>query len=619
MNLQHPFHRLTICFTTIAIGLIATNVTNADQIQADSRVTDVTLYRSQAQVTRALQVANDVGPLEIVVGELPENIVPDSLFAEAGDNVEVRAVQFRTRAVGSSPREEVRNLETEIRTAQMKIDLNAKQTNLLAKQSTYLDSLEHFVAPTATTELSNGVLDAEALERITKFNFQQREDIAKREIELSSELYELQQQLNLLNRKLAEITNGASKTVREAILFVQKNGDQPCSVRLNYLVNSCGWSPNYTLRADGDRSNTRLEYNGLIQQMSGEDWQDVKLTLSTATPALSASGPGLAPFKLSLIPIGDANQQLAQSVSNAAAQTMDSQLETYYSKKRDAIFAVQNSINFKDNFSNSWGLNDTINALACVELVSQPSTAGSLSSQLGDTSQPSVSYQLGSKVSLTSRNSQQMVRIMQTDLPSEFYHVATPILTSYVFREADLNNNSPEDLLAGPITVYLDGRFVGRGEIPSVARGQTFVVGFGADSQLRTRRELVDKVSEVNGGNQEITLNYRLVIENYKDTPVNIRVIDRLPTSAKDSEIRITLANPDQQLSADKVYQRLERPQGILRWDTDVPARSVGEKIYEIAYGFSLEFDRKYQVAVAGDRAEQQQKFEELQNQRIKR
>ena len=61
------------------------------------------------------------------------------------------------------------------------------------------------------------------------------------------------------------------------------------------------------------------------------------------------------------------------------------------------------------------------------------------------------------------------------------------MLTSYVYREAELANSSDQDLLAGPITVYLDGRFVGRGEIPTVA-GQTFVVGFGADPQLRARR-----------------------------------------------------------------------------------------------------------------------------------
>ena len=34
--------------------------------------------------------------------------------------------------------------------------------------------------------------------------------------------------------------------------------------------------------------------------MSGEDWGDVQLMLSTASPSLSASGPGLAAFSMTL-------------------------------------------------------------------------------------------------------------------------------------------------------------------------------------------------------------------------------------------------------------------------------------------------------------------------------
>ena len=80
-------------------------------------------------------------------------------------------------------------------------------------------------------------------------------------------------------------------------------------------------------------------------------------------------------------------------------------------------------------------------------------------------------YRLDGRVSLASRSDQQMVRILQNTFPSRSYHVATPILSSYVYREAKLTNSSSEDLLAGPMTVYLDGRFVGRGEISTVARG----------------------------------------------------------------------------------------------------------------------------------------------------
>ena len=53
----------------------------------EGRVSQVTLYRGQAQVTRIVPIENKAGSLEVVVGKLPEQIVPDSLFAEGGDAI----------------------------------------------------------------------------------------------------------------------------------------------------------------------------------------------------------------------------------------------------------------------------------------------------------------------------------------------------------------------------------------------------------------------------------------------------------------------------------------------------------------------------------------------------
>ena len=89
-------------------------------------------------------------------------------------------------------------------------------------------------------------------------------------------------------------------------------------VRLNYLVNNCGWSPAYTMRSADDRKKVRVEYNALIHQLSGEDWSNVSLTLSTASPALSAAGPGLAPFHVTLMSEGQANAPAAPETDRAA-------------------------------------------------------------------------------------------------------------------------------------------------------------------------------------------------------------------------------------------------------------------------------------------------------------
>ena len=99
-------HRLGVASCIFALLLAAEAAApSARAAEADGRVTHVTLYRDQAQITRDIPVTGDAGPIELVVGNLPEQIVAGSLFAEGGDAIEIRAVRFRTRAVGDEPRE----------------------------------------------------------------------------------------------------------------------------------------------------------------------------------------------------------------------------------------------------------------------------------------------------------------------------------------------------------------------------------------------------------------------------------------------------------------------------------------------------------------------------------
>jgi uncharacterized protein (TIGR02231 family) len=264
-----------------------------------------------------------------------------------------------------------------------------------------------------------------------------------------------------------------------------------------------------------------------------------------------------------------------------------------------------------------------MNRFACdtqaIELTSSSDVIASIVTESGMDEGPSLSYSLPNVVSLASRNEQQMVRILKRELPSEFYHVATPVLSTYVYREAEIRNESEIDLLGGPVTVYVENRFVGRAEIPTVAQGESFIVGFGADAQLRSRRELVEKDEGIQGGNKELKLRYRVTVENYKSQPVQVRVFDRLPHSARASDVRISLDDPAIPLSTDAIYLRTERPKGILRWDIEVAAGATGEKASEIAYGFKLDFDRNFALATNVDQPTLLQEFEQLERARLKR
>jgi hypothetical protein len=88
-----------------AVWIVPDSAGAAADESVSGRVTDVTLYDGQAMVTRTIPVDATKGSVEIVAGDLPEQLLPDSLFAEGSEEVEIRAVRFRSRsAIASTKR-----------------------------------------------------------------------------------------------------------------------------------------------------------------------------------------------------------------------------------------------------------------------------------------------------------------------------------------------------------------------------------------------------------------------------------------------------------------------------------------------------------------------------------
>ena len=64
--------------------------------------------------------------------------------------------------------------------------------------------------------------------------------------------------------------------------------------------------------------------------------------------------------------------------------------------------------------------------------------------------------------------------------------------------------------------MYVGSDFVGRMNLPLVAIGEKYTVGFGVDPQLQVSRLLVKKSRSVQGGNQVHSYEYRITIGSYK-------------------------------------------------------------------------------------------------------
>jgi hypothetical protein len=575
-----------------------------------SAVTEVTVYRGQALVTRTVPLPEGAGELELLVGDLPELVVGTSVAASAEGvaGVAIRSVRFQTRAAAEAPQKAIAQLDEQLKDLARKTYALTQQEALLASARVHLDKLENFAAPTASVEMSKGVLNPETLSKVSQYILQQRAEQTAEQIKLHDALEDLHEQAALLQRKRNELTGG-SKTAREATIFVSKTERGPSLVKLTYLVDGADWSPTYNLRLSEDGKTVHVEYLAQVQQTSGEDWSNVKLTLSTATPAMNAEDPLLAPLWLGLTAGTGQSGGIASFSGYNKAQVDNSTLQmgalgawnTYSGQTNisggNATFNAQNQ-DFRQQkpVAANWELNRLAAVGQALEINGGVLVVrGGAGAAKAVAAGLAVSYDLPGKMSLVSRADQQLVQIAALKLAAGAYYVATPVLSQYVYRRANLVNTDPTPLLAGPYSAYIGGEFVGRGQLPLVASGQEVTVGFGVDTQLRCGRELKDKSDTTSWGSRVQTFAYELRLENYKKTPVRVRLMDRVPAS-KSEDLQVKVLKPGEALSTDAVYVRDLKDSGILRWDIDLAGSAYGEQVRRIEYAFEMKYAKDAHV-----------------------
>ena len=575
--------RNLLCTVVLLVVVSVVSLCAAQPAPAKSSIESVTLYRGQALVTRTVVLPAKKGEQEVVVSDLPAQVVGASLHADGDKGVTIRSVRYRTRAVAVEPKKEVAELDLQIKDVGRQITANAGMMEMLKKKARLVEKLESFTAGAARDDAVRGKLDVKTIGEMTDAIFKHHAEYAREHVELQFKDQDLKEQLDLLKRKRAELTRQKNRTVREAVVRISIAGGA-AGLRLSYLVSSSGWTPTYNIRLGADGKAVTVEYLAEAWQKSGEDWSSVALTLSTATPQMNARSPLLSPYWISLQGDGQKTSVLQSFDSFTKAQIANA------SSQLGVLTTWANPGGREQMLQAGWALNHLAAQAQSMELNVRGEvfrSAAAVRTLAGEGL--AVSYPLGGKMTLTSRSDKQLVQIQKVKLPCESYHVAVPLLSTYVFRAARATNTSALPLLSGPYNAYIGGEFVGRANLPLVARGQPLNLGFGVDTQLRCRRELLDKSDRTSWGSRIQNFNYRLRLESYKDKPVKVRLVDRIPATKTD-DIDIELGDLSDKLSADAVYVRDLRPRGILRWDMNLPAGASGTKVRDVTYEFEMKF-----------------------------
>ena len=556
----------------------------AEVVAANAGVSEVTLYQGRAMVSRTAQSPAREGLFEIRFEQLPPALDPSSLQATVRSDrggAKLLDVRFEETV---TPTDVTNN--PELRAALDKLELARRlmeslnmKLSAINDRYTLLNSIRQKTATESAKDFGSKDLDPEALaKQIAFLDAAQAQLIADR-ADLDNAIRANNDETKALTAKVNAL-GGQTKVERTAVVSVGQSIAQSAEVTLRYLVGNAGWQPRYAVRADADAGSLVIEYDADIRQATGEDWENVRLTLSTAQPTQKAAPNEVPPAFVDIfVPPPPESAAVAKSMPGGR----------FARRPGAGAGGVTGGLEggtgggFGDADA-AYGANLADMAPGAPAAMDAPMNAA-LGLRFADAyavqSGTVVAYPLPRAITITSdaqRSRKQ--RIATVDAAPTFIHVARPLVESAVYLKATAANASAYQFLAGPATVFLGGDSVGTTSLPDLAPGAEMTFWLGTDRRIEAKRVIVKKQSSEKGvfdKSDETRWEYRVDLTSTNTQPVTVELADRMPVS-RNEQIKIELKDLSQPLVTDAKFTADEKPQGILKWLVQLPARTEAGK-----------------------------------------
>ncbi|WP_371478954.1 mucoidy inhibitor MuiA family protein [Kitasatospora sp. NBC_00315] len=498
-------------------------------------VTAVTCLEDRSQVTRTAEVALTAGVQRLRLGPVTALTVDRTLRARSGRDgvrvLDVRVVRAWTPRTPRSPgpadsplRHRLHELDERIRDdGGLRERLEARLA-LLAQLAA--DLLREIGEGAGRGEVER-VRWARELDRVDADRESRGEELRAARSRLGvleQEREQARTALDLAEEEPAELTAHLELTVEAA-----EAG--PAALTVTHLVPCALWRPSYRATLSG--GSLRLESEAVVWQRTGEDWTDVRLTLSTARSALAGDPPRLSEDRLTL-----------RERSAEERRTVEVEL------REEAVSTLGPSAAVP-------GVDDggEVRVLPAPAPATVPSDGRAHRVPLG-----AFSAAAGSE------------------------YACAPELSPLVTQVVRFRNEAGHALLAGPVELVRESGFTGRGELAFTAAGAGAELAFGSSDDYRVVRE-----SEEHGSTagitqrQTSTRTVRLYVSRFSgpqehDTRV-VTVRERIPVSEV-SAVEVRLRKESCTPSPDAVDA-----DGIVRWD--LPMAPGGRRIVTLVYEIS--------------------------------
>ncbi len=528
---------------TLLLTLALPGTALADDIALTSRVSAVTLYPQGATIERDVTFEAPAGQHDLILIDLPQDTDLTTLRAsvsgaEMGSVTTRRTAQLPRSedqsAAIEAAREEVERREEALEAARADIARLRLAVDAANAQATFLAQLGQGegIASQGVDTLRDM---AQMIGQQTLAARETAHDAARQAAEAERGL---EDQIDALKDARQALAALVPEDEDRAMLAVSITAEAQTSgtLSISYQTWNAGWSPVYDMTLTRETGALDIARGAYVTQSTGENWQDVALTLSTVRPSGQTRPSQIDPL---LRRIGPPPQIMRKEALGAQMDSMA--MEEPAAESARAPAAVTASAAF--------------DGLAVTYDYDPPVSVASGADAL--------------RIALGTLNTQATVQAR-----------AVPLYDSSAFLMAEFTNDTGELILPGETHHYLGETYVGQTMGELIASGATSEASFGPIDGLTLTRKVLDREEGDSGlirKSSDLTETARIEVENLTGEAWPLRVLDRVPYSEQE-DLQI-----DWQAEPRPDEVDVEDQTGVMAWEFDLEPGAMRTLLLEYA------------------------------------
>jgi uncharacterized protein (TIGR02231 family) len=524
-------------------------------VELTTAITFVTVFSCGARVVRRGRAQVPAGPIELTINNLPDTIVEDSLRVSGRGSAQAKLLGVDLRKIYLAVPVEAKQLELEDRleTLHRQKRTFELQNRLLTAQQEYLLNTLKAGAEQLPRGLAFGRSQVATGQELLRVSSGAISEADNKLLELERLQQDVDKELEQVQEQIANLGGSDSDEGFNAIIMMQVGQAGMVEVDLTYRVPDASWTPLYDIRLlEGTEPQVELSYLAEVAQISGEAWDEVELTLSTAREHALTTIPELDPWYL-------------------YAEQPKSANERPFNLKRAAPMAAP-----------SPGM------AAGLPMYLESAPISPLEADMAEISSsgPAVTYRTPQRITVPADGTSHKTTVAVLTLQPKLDYVTAPKLEEAAYRRATVVNTNAYQLLAGSANLFWGEEFLGKTALKSVAPNESFELSLGVEERIKVTRKpnlrAVEKVllRDV----RKLRFGYEIELVNLMDSTQSLVLREQLPISAHE---KITV-QPDEMHPA--VSDRSDL--GLMEWRFELAAQAS----QVVSFAFMIQHPRDMTV-----------------------